>query len=250
MTVHRAARLGFEREAEAYERGRPDYPPAAIEWLVSELRLERGRVVADVGAGTGKLTRALVPAGAEVIGIEPVARMREVLAREVPSIRVLEGTAEALPLPDGSVDALVAGQAFHWFDGLAALVEFNRVLRPDGRLGLIWNRRRLEQPLQRAISEIIEPYREGTPQYGGGGWRRALEQSELFEQVDELTVPFEQDLDADHLVDRVGSTSFIAALGPQPRAEVLQRIRHLAGKGLGPLSYMSEVFVFRRVVTT
>jgi SAM-dependent methyltransferase len=182
-----------------------------------------------------------------VVAVEPVAAMRDVLARAVPSVRVLDGTAEGLPLADQSADALVVGQAFHWFDADRALAEFHRVLRPEGRLGLIWNRRRLEQPLQRAISEIIEPYRGETPQYGGRDWRRALEQGHLFEQMDEVAIPFEQVLDVDGLVDRVGSTSFIAALDAAPREEVLGRIRRLAGDDLEPLSYVSDAFVFRRL---
>ncbi len=246
MGIHDAARRGFEREAEAYERGRPDYPPAAIEWLVAQLGLRGGRTAVDVGAGTGKLGRSLLPSGAEVVAVEPVAGMRDVLARELPAVRVLEGTAEALPLGDQCADAVVAGQAFHWFDGEMALKEFHRVLRPAGRLGLIWNRRRLEQPLQRAIDEIIEPYRQGTPSLGSGAWRGALDRSSLFTPVDELKVPFEQWLDADRFVDRIASISFIAALEPSGREGVLSRVRELAVRNSEPLAYDSEVYVFER----
>lgn len=244
--IHEAARAGFEREAEAYERGRPDYPPVAIDWLTSQLRLAPGRVVVDVGAGTGKLTRALLPSGAEALAVEPVAGMRAVLARQTTAVRAFDGTAEALPLPSASVDAIVAGQAFHWFDGEPALTEFHRVLRPTGRLGLIWNRRRLEQPLQRAIDEIIEPYRSGAPSLGSDAWREALDQSSLFAPLAEARFQFEQQLDAEHFVDRIASISFIAALEGNEHDRVLSRVRELARQRLEPLAYDSEVYVFER----
>jgi SAM-dependent methyltransferase len=244
--IHEAAGTGFERAAEQYERGRPDYPSDAIDWLVEQLDLAPGRVVLDVGAGTGKLTRALLPSGAEVVAVEPVAAMREVLHRETPTVRALDGSAERLPLDYASADAVVAGQAFHWFDGSRALTEFHRVLRPDGRLGLIWNRKRGEQPLHRAIDTIIEPFRRGTPSHRSGAWRAALERSSLFEPAGEMVLPLEQGLDRDQLVDRVASISFIAALDERQRHDVLERVRQLAVPERLSLSYSCEVFVFRR----
>jgi ubiquinone/menaquinone biosynthesis C-methylase UbiE len=123
MSVHEQAARGFEAGADAYERGRPDYPPDAVEWLIAEAGLRPGRVVVDVGAGTGKLTRALLASGAEVVAIEPVAGMRAVFEREVPEATVRNGVAEALPLEDASAEAVVVAQAFHWFDGPKALAD-------------------------------------------------------------------------------------------------------------------------------
>ena len=159
MSIREQAARGFQRGADAYERGRPGYPPEAVKWLWLELRLEPGRTVVDVAAGTGKLTRELVSSGATVIAVEPVPAMRAVLEGVVPDATALAGTAEALPLDDASVDALVVAQAFHWFDGPAAVSEFHRVLRPGGRLGLIWNRRLTDQQLHREVDAIIDPYR-------------------------------------------------------------------------------------------
>ena len=248
VSIRDEASRGFGQGAAAYERGRPGYPAEAIEWLVAELRLEAGRSVLDVGAGTGKLTRELVSRGANVVAVEPVAQMRAVLEQAVPAARAVDGTAEALPVVDGSVDAIVVGSAFHWFDGTAAGSEFHRVLRPGGRLALVWNRRRREEPLQAAISTIIEPYRGRTPSAYRGEWRAPVVAGGLFASVAEREVPFEQLLDADGLVDRVVSTSFIAALPDSEREQVRGRIRALAADHRPPLrlGYINEAYVYER----
>jgi SAM-dependent methyltransferase len=248
MSIHDEARRGFGQAADAYERGRPGYPPKAIRWLERRLELGPGRTVLDVGAGTGKLTRSLLESGAIVVAVEPVEAMRAVLEQAVPEARALDGTAEALPVGDGSVDAVVVAQAFHWFDAQAALAEFHRVLRPDGRVALIWNRRLREQPLWRAISEITEPYRGDTPAHYRGEWRQWVTTTALFTRVDELELPVEQDLDAEELVDRIGSTSFIAALPDAERARVLARVRAVAtgAGGRVRLGYVTEAYVYVR----
>jgi SAM-dependent methyltransferase len=249
MSIRHEARRGFQQGAEAYERGRPGYPREAIEWLTAQLELGPGRTLLDVGAGTGKLTRELVGSGAMVVAVEPVAAMRAVLGRAVPAAQALDGTAEALPAGDQTVDAIVVAQAFHWFDGPAAVREFHRALRPNGRLGVIWNRRLRDQPLHRAISEIIEPYRGETPSHYGGEWRGPIASGGLFVPAGEHEVPFDHELDADGLVDRVGSISFIAALPDAEREPVLDRVRALAREGQGPvrLGYVTEAYLFRRV---
>ena len=174
--------------------------------------------------------------------------MRSILERTVPEARVLDGTAERLPVEDQSVDAIVVAQAFHWFDVTSALAEFHRVLRPRGRFALIWNRRRREQPLHREISAIIEPYRRDTPSHQQGEWRAPLAASGLFAAAGELEVPYEQLLDVDGVVDRVGSTSFIGALPDRDREDVLERVRALASGWPEPLrlDYATEAYVYER----
>lgn len=246
MSIREEARLGFQEGADAYERGRPGYPQAATQWLIRQLGLKPGKIVLDVGAGTGKLTRELVPSGATVIAVEPVPRMRAVLERIVPGARSLDGTAEALPLEDGSVDAVVVAQAFHWFDGPAAVAEFHRVLKPEGRLALIWNRRMVDQPLHQEIKEIIEPYRRRTPSLYGGEWRHPVMSSGRFAAAGELQLPSEQVLDAEGLLDRIGSISFIAALPAPERDGVLDRVRALTARTAQPmmLGYLTEAYVY------
>lgn len=249
MAIHEEARVGFQQGAAAYERGRPGYPPAAIEWLERELDLGPGRTVVDVAAGTGKLTRELTASGATVMAVEPVAGMRAVLEQFVPGVRALEGTAEALPLSDESVDAIVVAQAFHWFDTPAALAEFHRVLRPAGRFALIWNRRNQDQPLHRAVDEIIEPYRGETPSHARGKWRDPLTTSGRFRLIGEVEFTNDQFLDADGLVDRVVSISYVAALPPAEHERVVARIRELAVGVEQPirLGYETEAYAHQRV---
>jgi ubiquinone/menaquinone biosynthesis C-methylase UbiE len=157
--LHPTAEQGFGRAAAQYERARPGYPQAALEHLARRLGLGPGRTVIDLAAGTGKLTRPLLAGGSEVIAVEPVAAMRAALPREA---TVFDGTAEHIPLAAGAADAVTVGQAFHWFDGDAALAEIHRVLRHGGALALIWNRR-LDDPVNRAIDALLAPHRPGAP---------------------------------------------------------------------------------------
>src|SRR3989442_48244 len=133
MKVHPAVH-GFARSPDAYERGRPDYPAAAIEWICAELAIGPSSTCVDLAAGTGKLTRALVPRAGTVIAVEPIDEMRDTLRAVVPGVEARAGTAENMSLPDDSADAVAVGQAFHWFDGDRALAEIHRVLRPGGGL--------------------------------------------------------------------------------------------------------------------
>jgi ubiquinone/menaquinone biosynthesis C-methylase UbiE len=247
--IHRTAAVGFDRAADAYERGRPDYAPEAVEWLKRELWLGRDSVVVDLAAGTGKLSRLLAASdGPRVIAIEPVEGMRAALDAGGPGLEVLDGRAEAIPLEDASVDALTVAQAFHWFDGKRALAEIHRVLRPGGRLALVWNVRNLDQPLQAALEEIVDRHRGSTPAHRKKRWRKAFEQTLLFEPAGTRSFPHRQALDIEGLVARVASISFIAALPAGEHDEVLSAVRRL-GEEYGPhpdLEYETEIELFAR----
>ena len=240
--IHRAAAEGFSRSAEAYERGRPEYPAAAVACVIS--RLPAGARVLDLAAGTGKLTRPLLAAGLSVLAVEPVAEMRSALPA---AARPMPGTAEAIPVDDAAVDAVTVGQAFHWFDGDAALAEIHRVLRPDGLLALLWNRRVEDNPMNRAFDELVDPHRHATPTHRWNSWRAAFERTSLFGPLEEHEFDGEQRLDADGMEARVGSISFIAALDDPERERVLERARALAGDGTVTLAYRSEVQICRRL---
>lgn len=244
MAVHPIAAAGFGAAADAYERGRPGYPSAAIAWLARTLPLRTDTTVVDLAAGTGKLSRPLAETGARVIAIEPLAAMRRAIGAE---IEVREGTAEAIPLPDRSADAVTVAQAFHWFDGPAALAEIHRVLRPGGALALLWNTRRMEDPIHVEIEQLIKPHCEQVPRHGTRAWREAFSSTELFGPLEEAGFEHEQMLDAEELEARIGSTSAIAALAADEREGVLERVRALAGRGRVRLRYKCEVHLSRRL---
>jgi SAM-dependent methyltransferase len=241
---HPAAATGFARSADAYDRGRPNYSRPALDWLTERLDLHPGRTVVDLAAGTGKLTRPLAATGADLIAVEPVPEMRAAIG---PPARVLEGTAESIPLPPASADAVTVGQAFHWFDPDPALAEIHRILRLAGALALIWNTRLRDDPLHHAIDELLEPHRHGVPRHRDGNWRTAIERSPLFGPIEERSYPNVQELDADGLADRVGSISFVASLADDLRKPLLDRIRALAGGGVVSLPYRTEIQVCTRV---
>src|SRR5947207_10920282 len=246
MSVNRTAAEGFGRAAAAYERGRPDYPQAAIGWMVDQLGITPVSTVVDLGAGTGKFSRMMRSTGARVIAIEPVAAMRIELTRAAPDVEVLDGTAEAISCADASVDVVTAAQAFHWFAGPAALNEIHRVLRPGGGLGLIWNRRDKRDPMQAAIDAIIRPYRAEAPTHERDPWRGPMMVSALFRPAGERQFSHEQTVDIEGLVDRVLSISFIATLPEDERATVRDRVRALVDQTPITLPYLTDVFLFRR----
>lgn len=226
--VHPAAAQGFQQAADAYRRGRPDYPGDAVAFLVRKLGLETGRRVLDMAAGTGKLTRLLVPSGASIVAVEPVQAMRDALHADLPDVEVVAGRAEAIPLGDASVDAAVVAQAFHWFDGPAAVVEFHRVLRPGCSLALIWNVRDEERSaFWSRLTAAIDPLRGDTPSHRSTAWGRAFDRTELFTSLQTRSFEYEHTTTREGAVDRVLSTSFIAALPDDEKAEVREQVLRL-----------------------
>jgi SAM-dependent methyltransferase len=227
-----------------YEQARPDYPSAALEHIVETLGLEPGAHVVDVGAGTGKFARQLVARGLRVTGIEPIAEMRRIFERVVDA-EVVDGTAESIPLDDGVADAVTAAQAFHWFDPERALPELKRVLRPRGGVALIWNVRDESHPLHRSYAEAIKPYKGDVYPAGAGHPAGKPLASPLFTDVEERAFPHAQLMDADALVARAASVSFVARLPEDARAPLLERIRELAPPGTFEFPYVTKVFTAR-----
>jgi SAM-dependent methyltransferase len=207
----------FGAVADTYERARPSYPDAAVDWLLPA----GARTVLDLGAGTGKLTRSLAARGLEVVAVEPIAEMRASLAASLPEVRVLEGTAEAIPLPDDSVDAITVAQAWHWVDPEKATLEAARVLRPGGTLGLIWNRRDERVEWMSRLSKVM-----------GTDGAEVIDMAEVeigppFGPTERFVTEWTRSMDVDLLVEMAASRSYVITATPRRRGEILDGIRKL-----------------------
>jgi SAM-dependent methyltransferase len=207
--------LSFGAEAAAYERGRPSYPPEAIDWLLPS----GARDVLDLGAGTGKLTTRLVQRGLDVVAVDPIPEMLEVLSTALPDTPALLGTAEEIPLPDDSVDAVLVAQAWHWFDPQRAVKEVVRVLRPGGRLGLVWNtadeRLGWVKDLGRITGHEEDPFND----------RVTL--PEPFTGVERRRVEWTNYLTPQALIDLVASRSYCITSPAEVRTRTLEQVREL-----------------------
>ncbi|SAK58312.1 biotin biosyntehsis-like protein [Caballeronia hypogeia] len=225
--LHRAAAQGYTANSESYVRGRPDYPPELAGWLKDALGLEPGASVVDLGAGTGKFTPRLVQSGARVTAVEPVDSMRAKLAAALPGVQALAGSAQSIPLADASIDAVVCAQSFHWFASRAALDEIHRVLKPGGRLGLVWNVRDARVPWVAKLDAIVNRYEGDAPRYYTGAWRNAFPHEGFGALVESHFSLSHTGSPEDVIVHRVRSTSFIAALPEATRAEIDVAVRAL-----------------------
>ena len=254
MSVHRAAEVGFARAADAYERGRAMFPADAVAAMLASTGAAPGVTLLELGAGTGKLTRSLTGSGARVIALEPVAEMRAKLVASVPGAELLDAVAEAIPLADGSVDAVVAAQAYHWFDPEAATAEVVRVLRPGGAVALVWNRRDERVAWMRELSRILDTRSGDAPRYRNGTWRRGFDGNPAFAPLELHTWPHRGAEGRDVVMARVASMSFVAALDDEPRATLLAQIEELVathpdtrGREDVALPYVTELFTTRKL---
>lgn len=213
MATREEMATSFGAAAGEYEQGRPGYPDAAVAWL-----LERAGAhprVADVGAGTGKLTRVVKALGAEVVAVEPDAAMLDTLRVAVPGVETLIGTAERLNLPDESVDAAVLGQAWHWVDPVAGSAEIGRILKPGGTLGLIWNIRDESVDWVARLTEIMHGSHAEQLIAGDGPQVAAP-----FDSLQAKTWPWLRPMTRQTLTAMVMSRSYIITATPEQRARI------------------------------
>jgi SAM-dependent methyltransferase len=233
----------FETVAAEYERHRPEYPEEALRWAAGLLGLEPGARVLDVGAGTGKLTRGLVALGFEVVAVEPGAAMLDQLRTAVPEAEALEAPAESIALPDESVGAAFAGQAYHWFDRRRAVPELHRVIHAGGGLALLWNWWDERDPLQRELGPIVgyaghEPYRpEELP---GEPW---------FHEAGRTVVETVQESSPEALVGYLSTASAYLVADADEREESLRAVHEIAARygERFPLPRLTYVFGFERL---
>jgi SAM-dependent methyltransferase len=225
----------FPSVADSYERGRPDYTAATIGALMAELRLHPGAPVLDLAAGTGKLTRALLAAGLDVLAVEPQDALRERLIANVGGERVHEGLAEDIPLPDDAVEAVTVADAFHWFDHARALREIARVLRPGGGLAVIgtipdWSSASWSQE----VGSLLADLRPRHPNFDGPPWQESVRADGAWAEPREVHVTCLQPSSPERIADHVASVSWMAALPERERAEQLARVRELLEAGEMP----------------
>ncbi len=252
--VHTSAQQGFSTQAVTYAQGRPDYPRQLTGWLADTLHLDALSSVIDLGAGTGKFTRLLSTLAPTLIAVEPVAAMGAQLTKLLPDVRLVNGTAESIPLPAASADAVVCAQAFHWFSTEAALAEIHRVLKPGGRLGLVWNVRDESVDWVAAITDIITPYEGDTPRFHTGRWREAFT-GEYFSEPEMTCFPYSHvGSPQEVIMDRFLSVSFIAALPEASKAVVTAQLQalidtHPALKGRDTVAfpYQTQAYVCHRL---
>lgn len=247
--VHRSAAIGYATNTETYARGRPDYPPKVDQWLQTRLSLRPNQTVLDLGAGTGKFSKKLSATGAKVIALDPVPAMLEQLSREQPLIETKLSSADSLPFESDSIDAIVCAQSFHWFATREVLAEIRRVLRPGGRLGLIWNVRDETINWVAALTRLMEPYEGDVPRYRTGKWR-SLFPAKGFSALHEDRFSNEHTgLPEQVIIDRILSVSFIAALGRTEQKKLASEMRQLiatspelAGKSSVSFPYETVAF--------
>ena len=211
--------LSFGSEAAAYERGRPSYPPEAVDWLLAPTDSFRAGEVLDLGAGTGKLTTRLVERGLSVTAVDPIAEMLDMLRGALPDTPALLGSAEQIPLPDNAVDAVLVAQAWHWFDPERATAEIIRVLRPGGRLGVLWNTRDERSGWVRDFGRIVglEHDRDSA----------TVDLPNAFTDVTTHQVQWTNYITRDALIDYVASRSYCITSPAEVRTRTLENVREL-----------------------
>jgi SAM-dependent methyltransferase len=243
MALHPLAER-FAEVAGEYERGRPEYAAAVVEAIAVELGIPAGARVLDLAAGTGKLTRALLSHGFDVVAVEPLPSLREVLAMNVGGERVYEGVAEAIPLPDGSVYAVTVADAFHWFDHAAALAEIRRVLRPGGGLAVLstvpdWG----GASWAHEVGTLMADLRPEHPHFDGPSWQDAVRAAGDWSAPREIRVTTMQPAVPERVPDYLASMSWVAALPDDRRAEMLAQVGAIVSAGETPAELPVHVVV-------
>lgn len=226
MSVHPSR--SFDRAAEDYEAHRPDYPDAVLDHVPVAAEAE----VLDVGAGTGKLTRVLARRYRRVLAVEPLDGMRAILQRVLPDVEAHAGTAEEIPLADASVDAVFAGQAFHWFANDDAVAEMARVLRPGGTLALVWNEPRGRSPLPKGYHEYLDRmHDEGRAFFADAEPWQAIIGRGPFGEVRQAHVDHEQHQTRESVLATSQTFSWIAYRPEEERARIARELDELLTGG-------------------
>ena len=246
----------FAGSADSYDRARPGYEDEPLDWAFRELALDGRSVVLDLAAGTGKLSQALAPRAGLLIAVEPLAGMRRLLTARAPEATLLDGTAEQIPIGDGSVDAVFVGEAFHWFDGARALPEIHRVLRPAGGLALLWHhvswhdRAAWAEAFEARLREVPAPDVRPENRPHTLRWQEAFAGNVLFTPLEHREFSHPTTVDAEQIVQLVLSWSYVAALPEADRErlgrDLSQIVHNHAGDAPLELPFVTHVYLTRK----
>lgn len=240
--------VGGFGDAANYDASRPRYDEQVVAVLAEQLDLAAGVPVLELGAGTGQLSRALVAAGLELIAVEPLEQTRSLLAAAIGAERVRAGRAEAIPLEDSTVQAVLAADSFHWFDETRAVPEIKRVLRPAGGVAILRAIPTLEDPWRREIGEIIARTRPEHPAFGDRGAAVAIEQDPDFGAVVRTDVSTRWSFDRAKLLAWVASFSWVGTLPHEARAALLADVESVLerhGVDAGEGAVLSQIWTAR-----
>lgn len=225
--VHPTAASGFETGAPVYRQGRPDYPAKTQAWLADILGINASSTVIDLGSGTGKFLPQLLSLTTQIHAVEPSNGMLEQLRQQFPQVNAHQASAPSLPFADHSIDVVICAQSFHWFANQQSLDEIARVLKPNGKLGLIWNSRDDSVDWVARMVQLINTYENDTPRHQSGEWKKVLEDS-IFRLKDQTIFHHEhQGSIQDVIINRALSTSFIAQLDENQQHHFLDELKIL-----------------------
>lgn len=228
MMTHTEAKIGYAQPKQSYEQGRPSYPKGAVTTLLHKINVTENSKVLEVGAGSGKFTKLLVSDFPNLTASEPVQGMIDQFSINLPKTPIYKASAESLPFPDQIFDSVVCAQAFHWFDSKEALIEFSRVLKKRGTLGFIWNTKDTSYEWVAQLEGLIDDYQGETPRYKTGQWKSAFSSNpQIFSPLEKEIFSYEHEGTKETIIQRVLSTSFIAALPNAEKEKVKEKAEHI-----------------------
>ena len=253
--LHPSAQIGFSTTADLYQKARPSYPDDIVNWLRDTLKLVTTSHVVDLGAGTGKFIPYIKQISQHITAVEPIAEMLEQLQQQHPDVKAVQTDSQNLTLAQESVDAIICAQSFHWFSDEASLNEMYYILKPHAHLGLIWNQRDTSVSWVKKIADLLATYEGDTPRFHQGTWCEVFEDSRLFELESKHLLPFLHSGTVEKVVvQRLLSTSFIAALSPKRkdafRQKILDIIQAELGKGAEDLidfPYLTHAYHYQKL---
>lgn len=228
-------RTSFGTAADSYASGRPHYPPEILDWCLPP----GARNVLDLGAGTGIIAAGLLDLGLDVTAVEPLAEMRALIPA---TARALDGTAEAIPLPDISIDAVFVGQAWHWFDPAPALAEAHRVLREGGTLNLMWNLLDTDNPLSRTIADIIDAEERSDMMLDGEAEQPPYDADQSFSPPERRMLKHSQSYDTGRVVEFALSRSQSILRDPGSRQAMIEALRAAMPTGEFAIDWICEAW--------